>query len=59
MPNSGAVTPMPQGDLLDLSEEELEILVAEFQRDRGTEADHLIQRRRGPCSIRTWAGSAN
>jgi hypothetical protein len=30
---------LPQGDLLDLSEEELEILVAEFQRDRGTEAD--------------------
>ena len=30
---------LPQGDLLDLSEEELEILVAEFQRDRATEAD--------------------
>jgi hypothetical protein len=26
---------LPQGDLLDLSEEELEIVVAEFQRDRG------------------------
>jgi hypothetical protein len=30
---------LPQGDLLDLSEEELEILVAEFQRDRATEAN--------------------
>jgi hypothetical protein len=30
---------LPQGDLMDLSEEELEILVAEFQRDRATEAD--------------------
>jgi hypothetical protein len=30
---------LPQGDLLDLSEEELEILVAEFQRDRATEGD--------------------
>ena len=30
---------LPQGDLTDLSEEELEILVAEFQRDRATEAD--------------------
>jgi hypothetical protein len=30
---------LPQGDLLDLSEEGLEILVAEFQRDRATEAD--------------------
>jgi hypothetical protein len=29
---------LPQGDLLDLSEEELEILVAEF-RERATEAD--------------------
>jgi hypothetical protein len=28
---------LPQGDLLDLSEEELEILVAEFQRDRATQ----------------------
>ena len=28
---------LPQGDLLELSEEELEILVAEFQRDRATE----------------------
>jgi hypothetical protein len=30
---------LPQGDLIDLSEEELEILVAEFQRDRATQAD--------------------
>ena len=30
---------LPQGDLRDLSEEELEILVTEFQRDRATEAD--------------------
>jgi hypothetical protein len=30
---------LPQGDLLDLSEGELEILVAEFQRDRAAEAD--------------------
>ena len=30
---------LPQGDLVDLSEQELEILVAEFQRDRATEAD--------------------
>jgi hypothetical protein len=28
---------LPQGDLLDLSEEELDILVAEFQRDRATD----------------------
>jgi hypothetical protein len=40
MPNSSAATPiLPQGDLLDLPEEELEILGAEFQRDRATEAD--------------------
>ncbi len=32
---------LPQGDLIDLSEQELEILVAEFQRDRGTEADKI------------------
>jgi hypothetical protein len=30
---------LPQGDLVHLSEEELEVLVAEFQRDRATEAD--------------------
>ena len=30
---------LPQGDLIDLSEEELEILVAEFQRDRASQAD--------------------
>ena len=30
---------LPQGDLVDLSEEELEVLVAEFQRDLATEAD--------------------
>ena len=30
---------LPQGDLIDMSEEELEIVVAEFQRDRATEAD--------------------
>jgi hypothetical protein len=30
---------LPQGDLLDLSEEELEILVAEFQRDRASGGD--------------------
>jgi hypothetical protein len=30
---------LPQGDLLDLSEQELEIVVAEFQRDRAAEAD--------------------
>ena len=29
---------LPQDDLVDLSEEELEILVAEFQRDRATQA---------------------
>jgi hypothetical protein len=30
---------LPQGDLVDLLDEEVEILVAEFQRDRATEAD--------------------
>jgi hypothetical protein len=30
---------LPQGDLRDLSEYELELLVAEFQRDRATAAD--------------------
>jgi hypothetical protein len=30
---------LPQGDLMDMSEEELEILVAEFQRDRATQSD--------------------
>jgi hypothetical protein len=30
---------LPQGDLRGLSEHELELLVAEFQRDRATEAD--------------------
>jgi hypothetical protein len=40
MANSSAPARIcPQGDLLDLSEEELEILVAEFQRDRAIEAD--------------------
>jgi hypothetical protein len=30
---------LPQGDLRDLSEEEVEMLVADFQRDRGADAD--------------------
>jgi hypothetical protein len=30
---------LPQGDLRDLSEKELETLVSEFQRDRATEGD--------------------
>ena len=30
---------LPQGDLRDLSEEELDVLVTEFQRDRAAEAD--------------------
>jgi hypothetical protein len=30
---------LPQGDLCDLSEQELERLVIEFQRDRAAEAD--------------------
>ena len=30
---------LPQGDLRDRSEKELEILVTEFQRDRATEGD--------------------
>jgi hypothetical protein len=30
---------LPQGDLRDLSEQELELLVTEFQHDRATEAD--------------------
>jgi hypothetical protein len=30
---------LPQGDLRYLSEEELEMFVAEFQRDRATHAD--------------------
>jgi hypothetical protein len=30
---------LPQGDLRDLSEQELDILVAEFQRNRATEAE--------------------
>lgn len=30
---------LPQGDLRDLSEEELDILVTEFQRDRAAEGD--------------------
>jgi hypothetical protein len=30
---------LPQGDLRDLSEEELDILVTEFQRDRATDGD--------------------
>ena len=29
---------LPQGDLHDLSEKELEVLIAEFQRDRDTGA---------------------
>jgi hypothetical protein len=32
---------LPQGDLVDLSEEELEVLVAEFQRDLATEASDI------------------
>jgi hypothetical protein len=30
---------LPQGDLLNLSEQELDLLVTEFQRDRAAEAD--------------------
>jgi hypothetical protein len=30
---------LPQGDLRDLSEQEMDLLVTEFQRDRATEAD--------------------
>jgi hypothetical protein len=30
---------LPQGDLRDLSEQELDLLVTEFQRDRATEAE--------------------
>ncbi len=30
---------LPQGDLRDLSEQELELLVTEFQRDGAAEAD--------------------
>jgi hypothetical protein len=30
---------LPQGDPRDLSEQELDLLVEEFQRDRATEAD--------------------
>jgi hypothetical protein len=30
---------LPQGDLRDLSEQELDLLVTEFQRDRAAEAD--------------------
>jgi hypothetical protein len=32
---------LPQGDLVNLSEEELEVLVAEFQRDLATEGDDI------------------
>jgi hypothetical protein len=40
MPNFSTAAPdLPQGDLRDLSEVELDILVTEFQRDRATEAD--------------------
>jgi hypothetical protein len=30
---------LPQGDLRDLTEQEMDLLVTEFQRDRATEAD--------------------
>jgi hypothetical protein len=30
---------LPQGDLRDLSEQELDLLVTEFQRDRAAEAE--------------------
>jgi hypothetical protein len=30
---------LPQGDLRDLSEQEMDLLVTEFQRDRAAEAD--------------------
>ncbi len=30
---------LPQGDLRGMSEQELDLLVTEFQRDRATEAD--------------------
>ena len=30
---------LPQGDLRDLSEQELDLLITEFQRDRAAEAD--------------------
>jgi hypothetical protein len=39
---------LPQGDLRDLSEQELDILVAEFQRDRATEAEDTDPTPRGP-----------
>ena len=32
---------LPQGDLRDLSEQELDLLVTEFQRDRAAEAEDL------------------
>jgi hypothetical protein len=32
---------LPQGDLRDLSEQELDLLVTEFQRDRAAEADDV------------------
>jgi hypothetical protein len=38
---------LPQGDLLHLSEKEMEILLTEFRRDRATEEDDI-----GPTSPR-------
>jgi hypothetical protein len=39
---------LPQGDLRDLSEQELDLLVTEFQRDRATEAEDTDPRPRRP-----------
>jgi hypothetical protein len=39
---------LPQGDLLDLSEKEMEILIAEFQRDRAIEEDDTGPESRKP-----------
>jgi hypothetical protein len=39
---------LPQGDLVDLSQEELELLVSEFQRDRADEEDETDSTRPTP-----------
>ena len=41
---------LPQGDLRDLSEQELDLLVTEFQRHRRLKQTTPIHRHRDPCS---------
>jgi hypothetical protein len=46
---------VPQGELVTLSQEELETLVAEFQRDRAADPDEIDPTPRRPLSLKPRA----